>query len=67
MESEWLMTSSVARRLQISSDMVRHLERVGRLRAIRTASGVRLFARADVEQFIRNREARKENAPLTAA
>jgi excisionase family DNA binding protein len=43
-----LLTSEVARLLNISSDMVRLLARLGRLPAVRTERGVRLFNRGDV-------------------
>lgn len=46
-----LMVSEAARLLGRSSDMVRYYERTGRLLAVRTAGGVRLFEREAVERF----------------
>ena len=47
--------------LDCSNDLVRYLERTGRLRAVRTESGVRLFSRADVERLaaVRRKRAKK--------
>jgi excisionase family DNA binding protein len=51
-----LMTSGEAGRLLgLSADMVRWLEREGRLPAQRTTSGVRLFRRADVARLAAER------------
>jgi len=44
-----LTTSATARILDMTPDGVRALERRGKLRAMRTTTGQRLFARADVE------------------
>lgn len=51
-----LMTGDVARELEIGPDRVRQLERCGILPARRTEAGIRLFERADVEEFRRRRE-----------
>jgi DNA-binding transcriptional MerR regulator len=53
---ELLMVSSAAKLLNRSAECVRFYERTGKLRAIRTADGTRLFRRADVEKFLRERE-----------
>ena len=45
---EFLLTTEAARVLGKSAETVRLYERVGRLYAIRTSSGVRLFRKADV-------------------
>ncbi len=58
-----LTVGDVARRLQVMPDTVRELERRGRLKAIRTEGGVRLFRKADVEEFAREFQPRR---PLTA-
>ncbi len=50
-----LLTSDVARRLQVSPDTVRNYERCGLLTARRTASGVRIFSPVDVERFAEER------------
>lgn len=55
---QWLV-SEVAKAADVTPSTVRHWERVGTLRATRTGSGVRLFARADVERLIDRRNARK--------
>jgi DNA-binding transcriptional MerR regulator len=46
---EFLMTSDSAKILNRSAQMVRFYERTGKLAAIRTADGTRLFRRSDVE------------------
>ncbi len=48
----YLKTSEVARLLHLSESGVRKWEREGRLKAIRTATGQRLFRREDVEKLI---------------
>jgi excisionase family DNA binding protein len=55
---DFLTTSDAARILGLSPDMVRHLERAGRLRAERTPGGWRFFARAEVERLRGERETR---------
>jgi excisionase family DNA binding protein len=66
-----LLTSEVAQILQVSEATVRLWESGGRLHARRTARGVRLFDRADVERLAREREARRAaqgcSAPLAIA
>jgi len=54
-----LLTSEVARILDVSPDTVRHLERTGRLPALKTDRGTRLFNRADVERARVARERRQ--------
>src|SRR5262245_20190274 len=54
-DAPFILTSSAARILGVSRDTVRVWERAGRLRALRTADGVRLFTRADVEQLALDR------------
>ncbi len=54
----WLTVGDVARRLGVGPDAVRERERRGKLRAIRTAGGVRLFRGRDVEALLRGREHR---------
>jgi excisionase family DNA binding protein len=48
-QEEYLTTGSVSRELDVSESRVRQLETAGRLPAVRTDRGVRLFRRADVE------------------
>ena len=52
---ELLDTSDVAARLDLSASRVAQLEREGRIAAVRTASGRRVFLRSDVEAFLRIR------------
>lgn len=52
---EWLGTGDAARLLDLSADRVRSLEREGRLPAVRTPAGVRLFRRVDVEALAARR------------
>ena len=52
---ELLDTADVAARLDLSSSRVAQLEREGRIQAVRTASGRRVFLWPDVEAFIRKR------------
>ena len=54
-----LFTSDVARLLRMSEGAVRLLERTGKLPAVRTPRGVRLFDPGVVAQFVRDREARR--------
>ena len=52
---DFLTTNAVAKLMNVAPDTVRFYERTGRLAAIRTTSGVRLFRREDVEDFIAKR------------
>ncbi len=49
---EYLKTSEVAKLLCMSESGVRKWEREGRLKALRTATGQRLFRREDVERLM---------------
>ena len=49
--SDLILSSEAARILGISAQSVRAWENAGRLRAIKTAGGVRLFSRTEVEQL----------------
>ena len=50
-----LTTSDVARLGGVTTDTVRLWERLGRLPAIRTAGGQRLFTREEVSRFLQKR------------
>jgi excisionase family DNA binding protein len=50
-----LLTSEAARILEVTPETIRAWELSGRLPAMRTARGVRLFDRADVERLARER------------
>jgi excisionase family DNA binding protein len=62
-----LLTNEAARILDVTPETVRHWERVGRLPAIKTARGVRLFFRGDVERLAREREDRRRSTSATRA
>jgi excisionase family DNA binding protein len=47
----YFLSSQVARELDISAQHVRSLERQGKLPAVRTAGGVRLFKPVDVQRL----------------
>lgn len=49
---DYLKTSEVARCLSVSESAVRCWEKEGILKAVRTATGRRLFKREDVEKLI---------------
>lgn len=51
--SDYLTTSDTARILNRAGATVLYYERKGRLKAIRTQGGIRLFERADVERLAR--------------
>jgi excisionase family DNA binding protein len=57
-ELDLLSVGDAAAILGLSPDMVRVLHRQGRLPALRTPGGMRLFLRTDVEKLAREREAR---------
>jgi excisionase family DNA binding protein len=56
---ELLATNDVAKELQVSTDLVRQLERQGRLPALKTRSGQRLFFVEDVERLAQARDAKR--------
>lgn len=56
MSTQFLTVGDVARRLDVAAETVRLWERLGKLQAERTASGMRLFRREDVERVARERE-----------
>ncbi|MGD0949912.1 MAG: helix-turn-helix domain-containing protein [Candidatus Binatia bacterium] len=59
MDAEFLTCSDVAKLAQRTPATIREAADAGRLHvAARTAGGVRLFRRADVEVFLRKREQR---------
>jgi DNA-binding transcriptional MerR regulator len=53
---EFLETSNVARECEVSGQTVLQWERAGKLKAIRTANGKRLYRREDVEELKRKRQ-----------
>ena len=61
-----LLTSEVAQILHVSAVTVRLWERQGRLSALKTGRGLRLFDRRDVERLARERETRAALASVGA-
>lgn len=61
-----LTCADVAKLLGVVPDTVRDLERRGRLKATRTAGGIRLFREADVRQFVQTREEARSKIPSAA-
>jgi excisionase family DNA binding protein len=66
-----MLTGDVARVLGVSAETVRFLHRIGRLPALKTERGVRLFALSDVDALKRKRDERRSasadpNAPNDA-
>jgi len=59
-------SGEAARILDLSPAMVRLLERNGRLPAVKTASGVRLFDVRDVRRLADERAERRRTAPSAA-
>jgi DNA-binding transcriptional MerR regulator len=57
--TELLSTGDVARILGVSVDSVRVMERLGRLKAMRTVSGQRIFDRREVERMRAKREGQR--------
>jgi excisionase family DNA binding protein len=62
-----LTTSDAAKILNVSPDMVRYLERRGKLPAEYTERGQRIFRLEDVEKLARARGVRGELEPPDAA
>ncbi len=54
-DAQWMTVTDVGRRLDLSGDGVRYLERKGLLQAIRTVGGIRLFCSDEVERVARER------------
>jgi predicted site-specific integrase-resolvase len=55
MTLDLILTAEAARIAHVASETIRLWERQGRLSAIKTSRGVRLFDRADVERLARER------------
>ena len=53
--ARYLLTNDAARLLNVSPQTIRLWERTGRLPAVKTTRGVRLFDRRDVERLARER------------
>ena len=57
--TDFFSTSDAARVLDVCAQTVRHYEAAGRLPAVRTAGGWRLFLRVDVERLRAERAAQR--------
>ena len=57
-DTTFLLTNDAAYILKVAPDTVRYPEKTGRLPALKTSGGVRLFDKKDVERLAREREAR---------
>jgi DNA-binding transcriptional MerR regulator len=66
MDKDLLFASGAGRILELSAAAVIYHAKAGNLPAIRTANGVRLFRRGDVERFKIERQS-KERAEACAA
>jgi excisionase family DNA binding protein len=53
---EFLTVGEAARALGLSPDRVRQLERAKVLRALRTQTGVRIFERHEIEEYLQSRK-----------
>ncbi len=64
MKTKFLTTGEAGQVFEppLSAEMIRYLERVGKLRAHKTERGFRIFIRTDVEKLARERAARKAGA-----
>jgi excisionase family DNA binding protein len=56
MESKFLSVSEAARILNMSADWVRLQEKSGKLRAIKSGAGIRLFALEDIQKLAAERQ-----------
>jgi excisionase family DNA binding protein len=61
-----LSTGDAARRLNVSSEFIRKLERSGKLAAMRTAGGQRIFKAEDIEFLASKREKQRSEKPNRA-
>ena len=61
-ESPFVLVGEAAHILHLSPDMVRYLERTGRLPALKTGRGVRLFERGAVLRLAAARKAQAAGA-----
>ena len=58
-DNEFLTTSPTAREFEVSPQTVIEWERKGILSAIKTANGLRLFRRSDIEKLKQARNAKR--------
>jgi len=69
MKTKFLTTSEAGLLFDppLSAEMIRYLERVGKLRAYKTERGVRIFIRTNVEKLARERAACRKQAMMGTA
>jgi excisionase family DNA binding protein len=58
---DYMTVGETAKVCDVAADTVRWWDRTGRLKAARTSSGVRLFARRDVEAYAAERARRQQS------
>jgi predicted site-specific integrase-resolvase len=61
-ELDWLTVNGAGRILEIADNTVRDWHRRGKLREIRTQSGIRLFHRDEVERLAAEKARRSDDA-----
>jgi len=54
-QDEFLTVSDAAREASLSKDSIRDYVDKGKIKAVRTAGGIRLIPRAEVAKFVRER------------
>ena len=67
MQNDLLTVFTVAQLLKRSPSTIRKYEAEGRLKAVRTSAGARLFRRAAVERFIEKYREQGEDETIPAA
>ncbi len=63
----FLSANDAAKILGVTAQMVRLYERAGKLRALRTAGGMRLFFREEIEAFAKKRKNERHETALSGA
>jgi DNA-binding transcriptional MerR regulator len=60
---KFLLASEAGRLAGYSAENIRVLERAGKLKALKTAGGVRLFAREDIDRLAQQRKQKDSKRP----
>ena len=63
----FLSPNDAGKVLGVTAQMVRLYERAGKLRAVRTAGGMWLFFREEIEEFAEKRRSERHDTALTGA
>ncbi len=63
----FLTANDAAKILGVTAQMVRLYKRAGKLRALRTAGGMRLFFREEIEAFAKKRKNERHETASTGA